>query len=600
MEKINSSKEKEQPNKLINENNLSYYINESKKLIKKKSMKDVKLAFLSNFTINGLAETMKVLCFEQRIYAETYAVPYNQYAQEILNKSSKLYDFNSDIIFILLDSEQLLDSMYKMDEKQREKYTKEKFDELRGLINILKENTNAKIVFNTLLVPLYSSRGIIENKQKFGLKKSIHRFNEMFESLSIDDSQLFIFDFNSFCSKMGYENLVDRKMYYLGDMRISPMALVNIGIEYMAYIFPLTSSTKKCVILDLDNTLWGGILGEEGTENIKLGPEKDGKPFLDFQKRLLELFERGIILAINSKNNYNDVIEVMKKHKYMLLKENNFACIKINWKDKVTNTREIAKELNIGLDSLVFLDDDKTNRELIKKFIPEVMVVDLPEDPSLYPKVIEDLKVFNTFTITGEDLNRGKMYVSQKKRGELKLKVKDLESFLKQLGIKVNISSAKKSNISRIAQLTQKTNQFNLTTRRYQDADIKKFSESKEYIVKCIDVEDKFGDYGITGIAIVKKNKEDWLVDSFLLSCRILGKEIEKVFLGFIIEEAKKEGIKKLIGEFISTKKNSLAKDFYKSNKFELGKKTNEKEIWNFDLKNKYDYPKFFIITKDI
>lgn len=544
-------------------------------------MRSVKIAFLSNFTIIGIAETMKVLCYEHGIYVETYTAPYNQYTQEILNKSSKLYNFDPNIIFILLDIENLLGDFYyfpyRMNAQQRKEFIQEKFDEVKDLIAILKKNTNSKIVVNNLLIPYYSSRGIIENKQEEGIKKCIQQFNSMLESLSIDNSQLFIFDFNSFSSKIGHVNLFDNKMCYLGDIKISPSTLVNLGAEYLGYIFPLMSITKKCIVLDLDNTLWGGIVGEEGIENIKLGPEKEGKPFLDFQKRLLEFFERGILLAINSKNNYEDAVEVLRNHKYMLLREDKFACMKINWQDKVTNMKEIAKELNIGLDSLVYIDDDKTNRELIKSFIPEVMVIDFPTDPCSYPKIFEDLKVFNLFSITEDDLKRGQMYIEQKKREKLKSQVRDIGSFLKKLEIKVILMQASKENIPRIAQLTQKTNQFNLTTKRYQEEDIKNFLELNKYIVKFIDVKDKFGDYGITGVVIVRKNDAEkyWEIDSFLLSCRILGKNIEFSLMQNIIDEARKENIKKLYGKFIPTKKNKPAENFLKDCGFILDKEEN-------------------------
>lgn len=560
--------------------NLNDYINKSKRLIRDDSMKPVNIAFLSNFIITGIAETMKVMCFEHGIYVNHYTSPYNQYTQEILSKSSQLYHFNSNLIFILFDIENLFGDFYyfhyNKNSQQRKEFIQEKFDEIKNLILILKENTNAKIVINNLLVPYYSSRGIIENKQEWGIRKCIQQFNNMLDSLSINDSQLFIFDINLFYSKLGYDKVFDKKMSYLGDIKISPFALVKLGFEYMAYIFPLMSMTKKCIVLDLDNTLWGGIIGEDGIENIKLGPEKEGKPFFDFQKRLLELFERGILLAINSKNNYGDVIEVMRNHEYMILKEDHFACMKINWQDKVTNMKEIANELNISLDSLIFIDDDKTNRELIKNFIPEVMVIDVPEDPVYYPNLIEDLKILNLFSITDDDLERGKVYVDQRKREEFKSKVMNLDSFLKQLEIKINIIKADKMTIPRIAQLTQKTNQFNLTTKRYQEEDIINFLSSNEYIIESINVKDKFGDYGITGVIIVKKYKNYWDIDSFLLSCRILGKNIEFSLMQSIIDEAKGEGIKKIYGKFIPTKKNKLAKDFLKECGFILDKEENE------------------------
>ena len=571
---------------------LSEYIIRSKKLVKDSSMKDVRIAFLSNFTITGIAEIMKSLCFEYGIYAECYTSLYNQYAQDILNKSSELYNFKPDVIFILLDIENLFGDnyyfYYRMNVQQRNDFIQENFDEIKGLIRILEENTNAKIIVNNLLVPNYSSRGIIENKQEFGIKKGVCHFNDMLELLSINNSKLFIFDMNLFCSRIGYEFVYDQKMSYLGDMKISPSGLVKLSSKYMGYIIPLMSITKKCIVLDLDNTLWGGIVGEEGIENIKLGPEKEGKPFMDFQKRLLELFERGVILAINSKNNYEDAIEVIKNHKYMILKEHHFASMKINWQDKITNIKEIAKELDIGLDSLVFIDDDKTNREFVREFLPEVLVLDIPEDHCFYPSIIENLVVFNLFNITDDDLNRGRMYADQNKREQFKVEITDVESFLKQLKIKVNIIKVGKMTIPRVAQLTQKTNQFNLTTKRYQEENIQNFLESGDYVIKCINVNDRFGDYGITGVIIVRKHDDEgyWNIDTFLLSCRILGKNIEFSLMQNLIDDAKKAGIKKIHGKFVSTKKNKPAENFLEECGFILNKDENEERDYILNVGN--------------
>ncbi|MBI2653875.1 HAD-IIIC family phosphatase [Candidatus Woesearchaeota archaeon] len=551
----------------------SEYINKSPTLVKKPSMKDVKVAFLSNFTITGLAETFKVLCYEHGIFIDCYTAPYNQYQQEILNKSSQLYKFNPDIIFILLDGEQLFSDFYyfpyRMSEEQRKQFIENQFKEIKNLISILKENTNAKIVINSFLVPHYSSRGIIENKQKNGIRSSIQALNSMLESLSHKNLQLFVFDTSIFCSKIGYENLVDKRLYYYADMKIAPKALVKLANEYLAYIIPLASMTKKCIVLDLDNTIWGGIIGEDGIANIKLGPEKDGKPYFGFQKRLLELHERGIILAINSRNNYKEAIDAIKNHKYMVLKEEHFASIKINWEDKATNIREIAKEVNIGLESMVYIDDDVRNREMIKELIPEVFVVEMPNDYAMYPEVIENLKMFNTFNITSEDLNRGKMYLSQKKREQLKSKVQDLNSFIKMLGIEIDISKANNFTIPRIAQLTQRTNQFNLTTNRYSEEDIKKLASDGNHLVYGVNVKDKFGDNGLTGTFIInKKFKEKWVIDTFLLSCRVLGRDIEKAMLNELISMAHKEGVKELIGKYFPTQKNMQTAKFYAENGF--------------------------------
>jgi len=546
--------------------NLAEYINESRKVTTKAGMKQCKLAILSNFSVNGLGETLKVLCNKENIYVENYTPSYNQYVQEILNKSSNLYQFNPDIIFLLIDGEYLLRGLYnfpyRLTSTEREEYINKKFQELKELINFLEQNTRSKVVINNFLLPSYYDRGILENKQEFGLKKAIQVLNEKLDDLSKNDPQLFVFDVNLFAMKEGH-SIKDWKMYYLADMRFSPNSIISLSKEYMAYVFPLMSMTKKCIVLDLDNTLWGGIIGEDGITKIKLGPEKEGKPFYDFQKKLLELSERGILLAINSKNNPKDALEAINNHPYMLLKENNFVSVKINWNDKVKNLQEIAKELNIGLDSLVFIDDDKTNRELVKELLPEVFVLELPEDPCEYVTSLEKLKIFNSFSITKEDLEKREMYLTERKRDELKSESINLESFLEKLELKITIFNVKEEDISRVSQLTQKTNQFNLTTKRYTEEDINFFLKNKEYLLKLIKVDDKFGDYGTTGLAIIKTiDPQKWELDNFLLSCRIIGKNIEFVFLQDIINEGKKKGIKQLIAKFIPTEKNALASNF--------------------------------------
>ncbi|MHC4455244.1 MAG: HAD-IIIC family phosphatase, partial [Planctomycetota bacterium] len=364
------------------------------------------------------------------------------------------------------------------------------------------------------------------------------------------------------------------------------------------YIKPMLSLTRKCIVLDLDNTLWGGVIGEDGLEGIRLGPTSEGRPFQEFQRYLLSLFNRGVILAINSKNNLNDVVNVFNEHPYMILKEEHFSAMQINWDDKISNMKSIVEELNIGMESLVFIDDDKLNREMIKDALPEVLVVDLPEDTSLYLKTLMEINDFNTLQITEEDKKKGEMYAAQKGRHEIKKTVTDITEYLKKLETVVTIEKANYFTIPRIAQLTQKTNQFNMTTRRYMEEDIKQFTTGSNFLVVSAKVEDKFGDNGITGVVIVEKNKGKWRIDTFLLSCRVLGRKVEETLLAYIIEQAKKEKIEVLIGEFIQTKKNTPAEGFYKINGFSFIQKDNEKEIWEYDLRNDYPFIDFIRLVR--
>ncbi|MEK6943366.1 MAG: HAD-IIIC family phosphatase [Nanoarchaeota archaeon] len=590
-----------------NPKNMPDYINLYKHLnseIKKNKIsgKKLKVAFLSSFTSNGFKESIFVKCCEAGITPDIYIGGYNQYSQEILDDSSDLYKFNPSLVILFIDTKSILQDYflnpYSISSGKRKTYINSKFNDIKILIEKLEKKTTAKIVVHNFEVPVYSPIGILENRQDFGLKESVEKLNSDLRDYCKNNPKVFLFDYESFCSKIGKENTTDFKMYYMGDIRLSIQSVPYLCKDYMGYIKPLMILTKKCIVLDLDNTLWGGIIGEDGIEGIKIGNTPEGRPFTEFQKALLAMFERGVILAISSKNNFNDAIEVFKKHPDMVLRENNFASMKINWDDKASNIAEIAKELNIGLDSLVFIDDDKLNRDFVRKMLPEVTVVDMPEDPSLYLKTLMETNDFNLFSITEEDFKKGKMYAEQRKRAELQSSSKDIDSYLKSLGSVVAIEKASSFSIPRISQLTQKTNQFNMTTKRYLEEDIQKMSNNKNEIVVSVRSRDKFGDNGIVGAAIIKKSADEWEIDTFLLSCRVIGRKIEESMLWFIIKEAKAKKAKQLKAFFIPTNKNEVAKDFYKNNGFKLKEKKNGTELWQYDISKKYNAPDFIKVME--
>ena len=360
-----------------------------------------------------------------------------------------------------------------------------------------------------------------------------------------------------------------------------------------AYIKPVLGLNKKCIVLDLDNTLWGGIIGEDGFNGIELGHTPNGKAYVEFQKKLLSLWQQGIILAINSKNNFEDAMKVINEHPNMILKEEHFASIQINWNDKALNLKQISNEINIGTDSMVFFDDDKLNQERIKQEFPLVLTVELTKDPSDYVKILEELKEFDVLSRTEEDNKRGKMYTQQRKRKEFEETVSDLNQFLDQLNIKVKIEDSNEFLIPRISQLTLKTNQFNLTTKRYQEEDIQKFTLDDNFKIGCANVQDKFGDNGITGVFIIKKNDKVWNLDTFLLSCRVMGRGVENLILSHLLQDAKKNGIKEFIAEFIPTEKNKPSSNFLKENGF-----IKRENYWVFDLEKNIEQPKHLELVK--
>lgn len=567
--------------------------------------KALNVAILSSFTSNGIKESLYVKCCALGIFPKIYVAEYKQYTQEILNPESGLYQSSPNLIILFIDTMTLWGDdffqAYRRSDESRSAWVSENGDEIESLIEKIKTHSSAKILVHNLAVPEYSPLGILENKQGFGFFEATETLNRKLREVYKTDQQVFVFDYDAFCSKVGKQNIVDHKMYYIGDMKLSLNHMPALADAYLPYIKSMMSMTKKCLVLDLDNTLWGGVIGEDGLEGIHLGPTPEGRPFLEFQHYILSLFDRGVILAINSKNNFEDAIKVIREHPDMILREKHFAAMRINWDDKISNIQSIAEEINIGLGSLVFLDDDRLNQEMVRTACPDVLVPVLPEDPSLYLKTLMDIDDFNSLHLTDEDKNKGQMYAAQKRRKEIKKNTTDLSGYLKKLKTKVTIEEANSFTIPRISQLTQKTNQFNMTTKRYLEEDIKALAMNKDVMVLSLKAEDKFGDNGITGVAIVKKGSERWEIDSFLLSCRVLGRKIEETFVAYIIEKAKNEKAKILVGSFIPTQKNVPARGFFKRLGFCALEENNQGcEISEYDLNKDCPYPDFIqLIRKD-
>ena len=581
------------------EEKLSSYLSKSKLISNSNYEKKIRIAILGGFTLNGLEETMRVKCDEKKIQCTTYVSGYNQYNQEIIDEKSQLYKFSPYITFLIIDCRNVFGELflnpYSLSAEERKQFVQTKSDEIINLAKTLVKKSNSKLILSNFSIPSYSPIGINETREEFGLHDMVRSLNQNIKIGLRLEPEIFIYDLNSFVTKFGENNVFNYKQFFYGDIRISLHCIPYLAEELIGYVTAVLGLSKKCLVLDLDNTLWGGIIGEDGIEGIKLGDDPVGRSYVEFQHNLLALNQRGILLAINSKNNFDDAIQVINEHPNMVLKQDNFACVRINWNDKVANMKEISDELNIGLDSMVFVDDDPVNIEYVSSNLPEISSIHMPadncHDNSRYLKSISPL--FNVLKITDEDKARNRMYLEQRKRTELKTQVGNLDEFLKQLNISVDIKNADDFTIPRISQLTLKTNQFNLTTRRYQEEDIRKFAQNSEKIVGCAQIQDKFGDNGITGAYIINKdNEQQWTIDTFLLSCRVIGRGIEDGVLCHIIEKARKDGISQVRGEYIKTEKNQPAENLF----VDFGFKK-EGDFWIFDTNDQFKKPKHLVIS---
>lgn len=392
----------------------------------------------------------------------------------------------------------------------------------------------------------------------------------------------YVFDINEFTRQYSETDLVDWKFWFISQMGMNPRLSKSFMEWFKRKMNQVSLKRKKCLVVDLDNTLWGGILGEEGIGGIKVGGDYPGKAFLLFQEVLKQLGHYGIILAICSKNNEEEALDAIENNPFMVLRKDDFSCWRINWVDKATNIQEIANELNIGLDSVVFVDDNPTERELVRQLLPMVAVPEFPTQAYDLPLFCKDLveNYFRVYTVTEEDKKKTAQYKANALRMQSQRSFADFETFLKSLDIHIRVEPANEFNIPRIAQMTQKTNQFNLTTKRYTESDIQSRMDAG-WEIYCMRASDRFGDSGITGCMMIHENE----IDTFLLSCRILGKGIEQVFLKTVLAIMKQKGVLTIKARFIPSMKNVQVADFYDNCGFKIvGHGNNGEKIYSMDL----------------
>jgi FkbH-like protein len=513
--------------------------------------RSIKINLVTNFTDQVLERFLTGLCLENGIYPEILTVPYKQYDFYLADRNSGLYIRKADITYIFFDANIYNRSPFTIEGGQ---HFNEIFSHLENFIAAQKN----VVVINNFILPYHSQYGnlFLQNK----LFNQIVAYNDKLRILSLSLSNLYLFDTNRLLSRFGEKHARDLRGLYAFDMPFSNDFLLLVAREWFSYIQVQLGTMTKCIVVDLDNTLWGGVVGELGAENISLGPQYPGIAFQNFQRALLECYNRGILLAVNSKNNEADVDEVFQKNRHMILSRDNFATVRINWDLKSNNLLSIAEELNIGVDSLVFIDDDPVNREIVRENLPNVLVPDFSLPPELYVDTLFSLPIFNQFKLTDEDKEKGLMYEQEKQRKEVRSNSVNIADYISRLDLKLIVTCNDMSLIPRLSQLSFKTNQFNLTTKRYSETAIADLMSRG--FVYAGDVCDKFGSYGITVMAILVRMQDVADLDVFLMSCRVMGRGVETEFISYVIEDMKKKGVTKMTASFIPTTKNVPAKDF--------------------------------------
>jgi len=416
-----------------------------------------------------------------------------------------------------------------------------------------------------LVFTLQSFENLKYQHADFELAKAIQHFNDEVINLSASYANFKVLNISDFTANYSLGQLIDWKYYLISKTIINPRLAKDFKAWFYHQLDMIEFKRKKCLVIDLDNTIWGGVIGEDGVDGIKVGGDYPGNAYSLFQQYLVELTKNGVILAVCSKNNEQDVLDVWSKNPYMILKQEHVAAYRINWQSKAENIKQIAEELNIGLDSMVFVDDSPTERDLVKGFLPEVEVPDFPEQPYQLPVFFAEIlnKYFAVYALTDEDKRKTELYQSNIKRVAEKNKYIDFSDYLKSLELCLKIQQVNEFNIARVAQMTQKTNQFNLTTKRYSEPDITNFANSNNSVF-CAGVSDKFGDNGISIVAMLNYlDNKTVEIDTFLMSCRVLGKELEMVFVDWLLNFLKQNSVETVIATYIPSPKNMQVCNFW-------------------------------------
>ncbi|MBI5187792.1 MAG: HAD-IIIC family phosphatase [Nitrospirae bacterium] len=502
---------------------------------------------------------------------EVTLAPFDQVSQVLLDHSLPCWNPLPDIVVIWTRPERAVPAfgkrLYGIDVKDRT-IIKE-VNEFTALIAQIAPNVRLVLVASWALPYLNRGLGMIDFRHPMGITPSLMRMNLQLTEKLKSLPNVFILNSQYWIASAG-ENAHDPKMWALGKISFGRKVFIEAALDIKAAIAGTFGQGKKLIALDLDNTMWGGIVGEVGWENLSIGgTDPIGESFAEFQRALLTLKRWGILLAIVSKNEESTALEAINKHPEMVLRRDDFAGWRINWNDKAENLVDLVTELNLGLQSVVFIDDHPAERARIKETLPEVFVPDWPEDPALFAQTIRRLRCFDMPAITKEDSVRTQQYVAERRRREIKKNFSSIEDWLKTLQLRVTVECINRANLPRAAQMLNKTNQFNLVTRRMSESELWQWSQHKNHYIWLFRVSDRFGDYGTTGLASLRIEAGSAYIDDFLLSCRVMGRGVEQTMLHKAISYVRVSDVSRLIGRYIPTSKNKPCADFLSGSGFQ-------------------------------
>jgi FkbH-like protein len=519
-------------------------------------LEPVKLAVLGSATISHLSAGIRVAGLRRGLAIEIYEAPYGMYRQELMEQGSGLHAFEPEVILLALDARHLAAGEGASAESALEL--------MRGCWLQAKAQFGCQVIQQTVLPVFPKLMGNNEVRLEYSPAAIVTKINELLRPAAVKEG-VALLALDRFAAVEGFNAWHDPGIWYRSKHEVHPLAAESYGDQVARIVAAARGKSSKCLVLDLDNTLWGGVIGDDGLEGIVLGQGSGvGEAFAEFQRYAKGLAARGVILAVCSKNDEATALEAFEQHPEMVLRRSDIACFVANWTDKAANLRHIARTLNIGLDALVFVDDNPVERALIRQELPMVAVPELSDDPAEFVYTVAAAGYFEGLTVTAEDRARCAQYQANAERERMKETATDMDSYLRSLRMVMTVQAVDSMSLARVTQLVNKTNQFNLMTERMTEAEVAAAMNNPKVVALQVRLTDRFGDNGIIAVLMARLCFDgDAIITNWLMSCRVLGRRVEEACLNALVERCAEMGATRLIGTYQPTEKNNMVKELY-------------------------------------
>ena len=562
--------------------NAAFLVTRFEQIASRLRLTPFRIAWLRSFTVEPLLPLLRARAYLAGLDLQIMTGGHNLIAQELL-AAGAADAFAPDLLVVSALTRDIAPALWRGDGDAAAEADRVAA-ELGQWLSAWRRRSAATVIVQGFEQPAFAADGVLDAIAGAGQRRAIEHLNEAVRTAAARHRGVYVLDYDAVVARHGRGTWADAHKDLAMRVPLTPSAFAALADEYMRFLHPLTGRVCKVVAVDLDNTLWGGIIGEDGATGIKVGVDYPGSAYLAVQHELRRLRRRGILLALCSKNNWAEAKEVLDAHPDMVLRTEDFSAIRVNWDDKAANLRAIAAELNLGLDAVALLDDNPVEREWVRTQVPDVHVIEVPDDPIGMVDALRRSPMFERLELSAEDRARAEQYRAERERAQAAVAAESVEDFLRSLDMSAELADLTPSTLTRVAQLTQKTNQFNVTTRRYTEEQVSRFSAQAGHLVRTVRVRDRYGDNGLVGVLMAATANGRCEIDTLLLSCRVIGRQVETLLLADAEAFARRTGAMVLAGRFIATAKNAPASSVFEAHGFTKRGEDAAGATWELDL----------------